>query len=82
MITITLQGIYVISSLLSLAIALVVGIHLHQLDNCLRELKVHNDPRVKYFTAAVSFFGTAMWVILGAIFACLMVYEDFRRLGL
>ncbi|MNC02428.1 hypothetical protein D3C81_229760 [compost metagenome] len=82
MITISQMGIYVICCILSLAVALFMGIHQYQLEERLIELKVHNDPRVKYFSAAVRAFGTILWIILAAIFAGLMVYSDWSAKGL
>lgn len=82
MIVISQMGVYVICTLLSLVVAAFMGIHQFQLEERLRELKVDEDARVKYFTTATRFFGVILWIALGGIFAALMVYTDWKSKGL
>jgi hypothetical protein len=82
MISITSMGFWAACALTSLVIAFLGGWHHWHLDERFRELKVHNDSQVKYFSTIVHLFGCIAWIILAAICCGMMVYMDFKARGL
>lgn len=82
MIPITTVGFWAACALACVAIAFLGGWHHWHLDERQRELKIHTDSQIKYFSMIVHLFGCISWLILAVICCGMMVYMDLQSQGL